>query len=441
MQPEFVSTWADEILRRSRLPPIPPQTTQLRPRTWLDKICQFHPVSPWDKSWFCREEDEIKHTLEWLYSVNPSLSWNKRLHKKSQNSPLPFLNLKFLGTQPTDFLTPTWFPQETLTSESSEKFKIFSPWLRAMFDQDLLEFHRDKIVMISDSASASVSMTVFRIERILAGSHQLHLTSRCLRRNLEENLWQDVNFPDPLKGQTPLMSQSWSMGSKKFNKYQKVSISFNPNREDQRTFKVAQASYAGWQHWPCGHLAWGAFGSADFVHQISRLQSGTGRSSHPGTNWARIPELINLAWRCRNFVETLQKQHETDWKFVKLFGFWQFYLVLVIVRTCKSQYSALRMAYTPLEAAQVIMQALCRKLSSRKNGPWESLGDKAHTHKSATINNHCVPVSSCIILYHLVSSCVILYHLVSSCIILYPFPWASMQFHLIWRMKIRILRI
>ena len=50
------------------------------------------------------------------------------------------------------------------------------------------------------------------------------------------------------------------------------------------------------------------------------------------------------------------------------------------------------MAYTPLEAAQVIMQALCRKLSCWKNGHWESLGDKAHTEEC---NNHCVLVSMC----------------------------------------------
>ena len=51
------------------------------------------------------------------------------------------------------------------------------------------------------------------------------------------------------------------------------------------------------------------------------------------------------------------------------------------------------MAYTPLEAAQVIMQALCRNVSCWKNGHWESLGDKADTEEC---NNHCVFVSPCI---------------------------------------------
>ena len=44
---------------------------------------------------------------------HPRLSWNKRLHNKFQNLPFPFVNLKFLETQPTDFhdfLTPTSFP-------------------------------------------------------------------------------------------------------------------------------------------------------------------------------------------------------------------------------------------------------------------------------------------------------------------------------------------
>ena len=190
------------------------------------------------------------------------------------------------------------------------------------------------------------------------------------------------------------MSQSWSMGwsSISIKKcQQKVSISFkcfNLNGEDQRTLFPRLATLAGnidlvdiLLEEPSDLLMCiKSAGCSGQAQADPHLRERTERASQSSSIW-------------HGDAEALQKQHKTAWNSLKVCEtFWVLTFLQVLVRTCISQY-ALRMAYTPLEAAQVIMQALCRKLSCWKNGHWESLGDKAHTEEC---NNHCVLVSPCI---------------------------------------------